>query len=142
MGLGASDTATTDAHRSFSAPAVNKATRPGSSDSSENRSGASSSLSGLTSASDIQRVGSPEAATAAGGAVEPSNTNKGPQLPTEMVNPLELMSDAGKEPQPPSAPRSQSPRPLSQGLRNRPGSNKHKVLPPISPHPTRPVELQ
>lgn len=138
MGLGVSETATTtaDAHRSISAPAVNKPPRPGSSDSSENRSGASSSLSGLTSASDIQRVRSPEAAPAPG-TTAPPNTYKGPQLPTEMVNPLELMSDQGKEPRPPSAPR-----PPSQGSRNRPGSEKHKVLPPIPPNDAKPIELQ
>lgn len=128
MGLGASATTMTDAQRSFSAPAANKPPRPGSSDSSENRSGASSSLTGLTSASDIQRAGSPEAA--------PAQTNNGPQLPTEMVNPLELMSESGVEPRPPSGPR-----PNSQGSRNRPGSSKHKVLPPISPKNGKPVEL-
>jgi hypothetical protein len=122
-------TTTADPLRSFSAPTVNKPPRPGSSDSSENRSGASSSLSGLTSASDIQR-GSPAPGTHA-----PPNTNKGPLLPTEMVHPLELLSDTGKEPRPPSAPR-----PPSQGAR--PGSEKHKVLPPISPKNARPVELQ
>lgn len=137
MGLGASATTMTDAQRSFSAPqTVNKPTRPGSSDSSENRSGASSSLTGLTSASDIQRGGSPEAAPVQT-TTAPQNTNNGPQLPTEMVNPLELMSEPGVEPQPPAGPR-----PSSQGSRNRPGSHKHKVLPPISPKNGKPVELQ
>ncbi|XP_060555244.1 leucine-rich repeat and guanylate kinase domain-containing protein-like isoform X1 [Ruditapes philippinarum] len=134
IGLGTCETATTtDPHRSISAPIVNKPQRPGSSDSSENQSRASSSLTGLTSASDIHRVRSPEAA-ATQGATAQKNTDKGPQLPTEMVNPIELMSDTGKEPRPPSAPR-----PPSQGSRNRPGSDKHKVLPPINNG--RPIEL-
>ncbi|KAL4227150.1 hypothetical protein ACF0H5_015123 [Mactra antiquata] len=134
MGLGVSTATTTDPLRSVSAPAVNKP-RPGSSDSSENRSGASSSLTGLTSASDIQRGGSPEAAPAPGN-IAPPNTNKGPQLPTEMVNPLELMSESGKEPRPPS-----NPRPESRGSQPRPGSNL-KVLPPISTNNGKPVELK
>ncbi|WAR26726.1 LRGUK-like protein, partial [Mya arenaria] len=120
-----SETTMTD-RLSLSAPAVNKPLRPGSSDSSENRSGASSSLTGLTSASDIQRGGSPEMAQTGDGAQQ--NINKGPPLPTEMVNPLELMSETGNEPKPPSGPR-----PGSQGSRHRPGSSKHKILPPISP---------
>ena len=125
----------TDAQRSFSAPAVKQAVRPGSSDSSENRSGASSSLTGLTSASDIQRGGSPDHAPAP--VTAPQTTNTGPQLPTECVNPLELMSESGVDPRPPSGPR-----PTSQGSKNRPGSHKHKILPPISPRHARPVELQ
>ena len=127
MGLGSviPDTLTEN-QRSFSAP-VKKVPRPGSSETSSDRTGASSSLSGLTSASDIQRerAKSPEAAP-----------DKGPQLPTEMVNPLELMSEPSIEPKPMS-----NQKPNSQGSRNRPGSDKHKVLPPISPN-SRLVELK
>ena len=127
MGLGSiiPDTLT-DNQRSFSAP-VKKVPREGSSETSSDRSGASSSLSGLTSASDIQRerVKSPQAAV-----------EKGPQLPTELVHPLELMSEQGVE-----SKQVASQRPVSQGSKNRPGSDKHKVLPPISPN-NRLVELK
>ena len=108
----------TENQRSFSAP-VKKVPRPGSSETSSDRSGASSSLSGLTSASDIQRdrgVKSPQA-----------TVDKGPPLPTEMVHPLELMSEPGVDPKPVT-----NNRPPSQGSKNRPGSEKHKVLPPIA----------
>lgn len=135
MGLGTSENTMTD-NRSFSAPAVKQPARPGSSDSSENRSGASSSLTGLTSASDIQRGGSPEAAAAGNTNNQNIDTAKGPALPTEMVNPLELMSEPGMEPRPPSVPR-----PVSRDSHNRPGSSKHKVLPPITTQ-SRPIELK
>ncbi|KAL3852031.1 hypothetical protein ACJMK2_015742 [Sinanodonta woodiana] len=113
-----------DGQRSFSAP-VNKAQRPRSADSSSDSSRSSSSLSGLTSASDAQQEESNE------GSVQ--QEGKGIHLPTETVNPLELMSEPGEqssrsgihEPRPPSNPRSHS-----RGS-NRPGSDRLKVLPPI-----------
>ena len=92
LGLVIPDTMTEN-QRSFSAP-VKKVPLPGSSETNTDQTGASSSLSGLTSASDIQRerAKSPEAAP-----------DKGPQLPTEMVNPIELMSEPSVEPKPMSS---------------------------------------
>ena len=58
---------------------------------------------------------------------------KGLQLPTETMNPLDFMGDekGGNSTNPRSGSQPPiAPRPTSQG---RPGSNRHKVLPPISP---------
>lgn len=116
----------TENQRSFSAP-VNKVPVPGSSETSSDRTRASSSLSGLTSASDIQRdtTKSPQA-----------TLDIGSGLPTKTIHPLKLMMQPGVESKP--VPNQ---RPPSQGSENRPGSDKHKVLPPISPN-SRPIELK
>ncbi|XP_052213909.1 leucine-rich repeat and guanylate kinase domain-containing protein-like [Dreissena polymorpha] len=137
VGLRVSQTTLTD-QRSFSAPVVNKPVRPGSSDSSENRSGASSSLSDLTSTSDVQRAGSPNATPTKGRTTVPQPTGPGNMLPMERVNPLQLMGETGvKGPSPPSGPR-----PSSHDASKRAGSSKHKVLPPIATQNQRPIELQ
>ncbi|XP_046341681.2 leucine-rich repeat and guanylate kinase domain-containing protein-like [Haliotis rufescens] len=122
--------------RAFSAP-VNTinvgnsgALPPASPDSSTDDASSGSGFSDLDSATELQR-----------GSTPPSQNDaaKG-LLPTETVNPLELISEQGYKsasntelpaPRPPSAPRPDS--------RNRPGSDRHKILPPINQTQTVPV---
>lgn len=113
MGLGEGDQS-----RSYSAP-IQKPVHAGSDEDSSDDERSESTLS-VVSAGDMN-ANSPEG----------SIRDKDLTLPTETLNPLDFMEDKEnqrsemQEARPPSAPR-----PLSQG---RPGSDRHKVLPPISP---------
>lgn len=113
MGLGEGDQS-----RSYSAP-IQKPVHAGSDEDSSDDERSESTLS-VASAGDMN-ANSPEG----------SIRDKDLTLPTETLNPLDFMENKEnqrsemQEPRPPSAPR-----PLSQG---RPGSDRHKVLPPISP---------
>lgn len=98
---------------------------PGSPDSSSSRSSQSSNLSDLDSATELQRGRDGK---------NTSNHNSKGLLPTEKVNPLELIDEQGYKSasqkdlpiaRPPSAPRPDS----QNGIR--PGSDRHMVLPPI-----------
>ncbi|XP_033744954.1 leucine-rich repeat and guanylate kinase domain-containing protein-like [Pecten maximus] len=123
MGLGDGEVS-----RSYSAPVQKPPHAESDEDSSSDER--SDSMLSVASAGDMGG-GSPEGSVHGGG--------KGPQLPTETMNPLEFMEEekGGKsqtsqpaeihEARPPSAPR--------PGSRSRPGSDRHKVLPPISPIP-------
>lgn len=120
MGLGDGEIS-----RSYSAPVQKPAHAESDEDSSSDEQ--SDSMLSVASAGDMGG-GSPEGSVHGEG--------KGPQLPMETMNPLQFMEEenGGKsqqddlhEARPPSAPR-----PGSQG---RPGSDRHKVLPPISPIP-------
>ena len=108
---------------------------PGSPDSTSSNASSSSNLSDLDSATELQRPGSPK--THPGAPV--ANTKPAPNdiLPTEKVNPLTLIDEKGynsasksrlQEAQSPSLPRPV----LGSGHGNRPGSDRHKVLPPIA----------
>lgn len=115
---------------------------PDSPDSSSASSKKSDNLSNLTSASPPPRENSPEGSEA--------QINKNHSLPTETVDPMELFSGgqtfshkSGSRPQ--SAAKMSMdlppPRPASHCSQNdspqcnRPGSNRHAVLPPICPSP-------
>uniref|UniRef100_A0A8W8M4L4 Leucine-rich repeat-containing protein 23 n=1 Tax=Magallana gigas TaxID=29159 RepID=A0A8W8M4L4_MAGGI len=100
-------TITEDMNRSQSAPVNNKPPQSDEDTSSDDESDSSLSMS---SARKFAR--SPEGSV---------HNGKDPHLPTETMNPMELSN-----PRPPSVPR-----PTSQG-QGRPGSDRHKVLPPIN----------
>lgn len=100
-------TVTEDMNRSQSAPVNNKPPQSDEDTSSDDESDSSLSMS---SARKFAR--SPDGSV---------HNGKDPHLPTETMNPMELSN-----PRPPSVPR-----PTSQG-QGRPGSDRHKVLPPIN----------
>lgn len=101
---------------------------PGSPDSTSSNASSSSNLSDLDSATELQHPKAPVAKS------QPPTSD---MLPTEKVNPLALIDEKGyhsasksklPEARPPSAGRQM----LGSGHGNRPGSNRHKVLPPIA----------
>ena len=142
LGLGDEDMM----RRAFSAPGhgvTGDGLPMGSPDSSENRSNSGSSLSNLSEAGGLNQGGetpvdSLEAESARGA--------EDTALPDEAVEPIELMSSTASKSNGPMAPRPNSrtselsasrpvsakivSRPASSG---RPGSDRHPVLPPISP---------
>lgn len=101
---------------------------PGSPDSTSSNASSSSNLSDLDSATELQQTKPFMVKT------QPATSE---MLPTEKVNPLALMDEKGyhsasrprlQEAQPPAAGRQL----LGSGHGNRPGSDRHKVLPPIA----------
>ena len=112
----------------------------GSPDSSENRSNSGSSLSNLSEAGLNQDAESPVDSLEAG-SVHGAGDNA---LPDEVVEPIELMSSTASKSNGPMAPRPATEdrpnsRPVSAQIMSRPastdrpGSDRHPVLPPISP---------
>ncbi|KAK7102788.1 leucine-rich repeat and guanylate kinase domain-containing protein-like [Littorina saxatilis] len=108
---------------------------PGSPDSTSSNTSSGSNLSDLDSATELQRPGSPKAHP--GAPVASTQPASNDILPTEKVNPLSLIDERGYN----SSSKSRLPeaRPLSGGRQllgsdhgNRPGSERHKVLPPIA----------
>lgn len=103
---------------------------PSSPDSTVSKGLSSSRLSDLDSAAELQRGGGPTSP----GTLQPARNI----LPTETVNPIELINEEGyssakqklNQPRPPSAPRSPA-----DGRVPRPGSDHHRILPPINPKP-------
>ncbi|XP_076447535.1 leucine-rich repeat and guanylate kinase domain-containing protein-like [Babylonia areolata] len=108
---------------------------PGSPDSTTSNASTSSNLSDLDSAAELQRTGSPKTHP---GAPVTTHTQPAPTdiLPTEKVNPITLIAEKGynsasKSRLPEARPLSASRQELESGHGNRPGSERHKVLPPI-----------
>ncbi|KAL8576945.1 hypothetical protein ACOMHN_024221 [Nucella lapillus] len=135
QGLGLEDS---NDNRGVSAPNNNMnalASReiPGSPDTTTSNDSASSNLSDLDSARELQRSSSPK--THPGAPVTHSQPAPNDNLPTEKVNPLTLIAEKGysasKDRLPEARPPSASREMLGSGHGNRPGSERHKILPPI-----------
>ena len=108
---------------------------PGSPDSTSSNASSSSNLSDLDSAAELQRPGSPK--THQGTLAANAQPTPNDILPTEKVNPLTLIDEKGynsaSKPRLPEAQPASVSRPiLGSGHGNRPGSDRHKVLPPIA----------
>ena len=140
LGLGDEDLM----RRAFSAPGhgiTANGLPMGSPDSSENRSNSGSSLSNLSEAEGFNRDAESPVDSLEAGSVHGAGDNA---LPDEIVEPIELMSSTASKSNGPMAPRPatgdrSNSRPVSAKIMSRPastdrpGSDRHPVLPPISP---------